>query len=284
MNLIIGQNKNQDDYFTNTNLSNLIDSFYEMVIKDIYSVQIVEKDTETESIYGSVIKEKLDVGDTRHIAFTSLLLQGVSPIEIAMLGGHTSLDSQDHYQGHSIFYADSEIIDFVTQRNTIHEKMDTTLKDIVFSKSKTPPRMINECIPTEDGVGYCTIDLKAELLDCISDCLRCKYWWCEPTNENFIEIEEYVKNDVIKPLERQIQVEEAYLKNLLEQPRTITVDGLVELEDQYSNDLSKTVKRLNRNITLNKYNIKSLSENKSVIDGLNKIFKEENLWLELKEL
>ena len=283
-----GQVKINEDYFTTTVLDVLINRFYETVMKDIYSVEIIdrkisEKNKKLTSIYGSRILDKLDIGDTRHIAFTSLLLQGVSPIEIAMLGGHTSLSSQDHYQGHALFYADSEIINLVTQRNFVHKDMDTTLKDIVFSKSETPPRNLKECIPTEDGVGYCTINLNLEKLDCTGDCLRCKHWWCEPTNENYIILEDYLKDNVIMPLEREILTEEAYLRNLLASKKTVSVDGALELEREYENELMRVVKRINRNVTLNKYNIKSLSENKSVIEGLQKISGGNNGWLELKE-
>lgn len=287
-NLKKGHVKINEDYFTTTVLSTLIDKFYEMVIRDIYSVEIIDKNIREKnkgltSIYGSRILDRLDIGDTRHIAFTSLLLQGVSPIEIAMLGGHTSLSSQDHYQGHALFYADSEIINLVTQRNFVHRDMDTTLKDIVFSKPEIPPRSLKECIPTEDGVGYCTINLNSEKLDCTGDCLRCKHWWCEPTKENYIILEDYLKDNVIKPLEREILIEEAYLKNLLANKKTVSVDGLLELEREYENELMRVVKRINRNVTLNKYNIKSLSENKSTIEGLQKIYGGNNGWLGLKE-
>ena len=280
------QNKINEDYFTNSVLSTLIDKFYDMVLKDIYSVEIVDKQENKglESIYGVRVLDKMDVGDTRHIAFTSLLLQGVSPIEIAMLGGHTSIKAQDHYQGHTIFYADSEIVSLVTQRDIVHPKMDSTLKEIVFSKSETPVRDIKSCIPTEDGVGYCLIDLDSEVIDCMGgDCIKCKHWWCEPTNENYIILEDYIKEHSINPLEKQIQCEEKYLKNLLANKKIVSIDGLMYLDKNYEDEVSRVVKRLNRNITINKYNIKSLSETGDAMEGLKKIFGGNKLWLELKE-
>ena len=264
-------NKN---YFTPTNLSYLIDQFYEEVMQKKYSVNIIDNKTKgLTSIYGSRILDKLDVGDTRHIAFTSLLLQGISPIEIAMLGGHTTLDAQYHYQGHAIFYADSQIINLTTQRNIVHESMDTALKDIVFKMPETPPRDTKECIPTDDGVGYCMIDLNSKILSCTGgDCTRCNHWWCEPTRDNYIILVDYYKDKIIKPIEEDILVEEAYLMNLLSNKKVISVGGLMELQPEYENELNKTIKRLNRNITLNKYNIKSLSDDNTVIGGLQKMF------------
>lgn len=272
--------KINENYFTITNLAYLIDQFYEEVMKKKYSIEIIDKNESKEltSIYGSRIIDKLDIGDTRHIAFTSLLLQGVSPIEIAMLGGHTTLDAQAHYQGHAIFYADSEIINLVTQRNIVHESMDTTLKDIVFKMPQTPPRDINKCIPTEDGVGYCMIDLNSKILSCTGgDCTRCNHWWCEPTRDNYIILVDYYKDKIIRPIEEDILVEEAYLMNLLSNKKTISVEGLMELEPEYENELNKTIKRLNRNITLNKFNIKSLSDDNTVIGGLQKMFDDRNI-------
>ena len=128
-----------------------------------------------------------------------------------------------------------------------------------------------------------SINLNLEKLDCTGDCLRCKHWWCEPTNENYIILEDYLKDNVIMPLEREILTEEAYLRNLLASKKTVSVDGALELEREYENELMRVVKRINRNVTLNKYNIKSLSENKSVIEGLQKISGGNNGWLELKE-
>lgn len=267
--------KIHENYFTPCNLSYLIDQFYEEVMEKKYSVDVIDNNRfkGLTSTYGSRILDKLDIGDTRHIAFTSLLLQGVSPIEIAMLGGHTTLDAQDHYQGHAIFYADSEIINLVTQRNIVHESMDTTLKDIVFKMPQTPPRDTKKCIPTDDGVGYCMIDLNSEILSCTGgDCTRCNHWWCEPTRDNYIIIVDYYKDKIIRPIEEDILVEESYLMNLLSNKKTISVEGLIELEPEYENELNKTIKRLNRNITLNKYNIKSLSDDNTVIGGLQKMF------------
>lgn len=309
--------KINEDYFTASSLSTLLDKFYKDVIEgiyqveviegnynlniiednheycsknenkkaDIYEVEVIENDYKikkiVESIYGSRIVQKMDLGDTRHIAFTSLLLQGVSPIEIAMLGGHTSIMSQEHYQGHSIFYADSEIINLVSERNTVHPDMDRSLKEILFSKPKNPPRELKDCMPSEDGVGYCTIDINSEKIDCKADCLRCKYWWCEPTNENYIILEEYLKINIISPIEEVLETQEKYLKQLLSQIKTENVNGLLELDKNYEEKLGTITKKIRTYTNINRFNIKALSPNKNIAEGLQKILGSEvTKWLE----
>lgn len=304
----LAHDKINEDYFTVSILSTLLDKFYKDVIEGVYEVEVIEgnynleiiednhdystdknenKKTDAyeievtengykikkvmESIYGSRIIQKMDLGDTRHIAFTSLLLQGVSPIEIAMLGGHTSIGAQDHYQGHSIFYADSEIINFVSERSTIHPDMDRSLKDILCSKSKKPPRELKDCMPSEDGVGYCTIDINSEILDCRADCLRCKHWWCEPTQENYLALEEYLKTKVISPIEEVIETQEKYLKQLLSQLKTENVNGLLELDKDYEEKLGTITKKIHTYTKINRFNIKALSPNKNMAEGLQKM-------------
>lgn len=131
----------------------------------------------------------------------SLLLQGGSLIEIAMLGGHTSLSSQDYYQGNSSFYADSEMTDFVSSK--MHRRSISTkaLKDIIFNKEKSEeaPRNLEQCIQTEDGVGYCTIDIDNDILACGDEefCIGCKHWWCS-------KVQEYLENNIASSINVKI--------------------------------------------------------------------------------
>lgn len=45
----------------------------------------------------SEIYSHITLGDTRHYAFCNMILQGMNPLVIAQIGGHTSLKSQMHY-------------------------------------------------------------------------------------------------------------------------------------------------------------------------------------------
>jgi hypothetical protein len=108
------RNKN---YFTNKSLAILLKNFYLEILQDRMGLKI-NFDNETdgkkdedlhESQIDYDIKRVLRPGDTRHIAFVSLMLQGYDQVEIARLGGHTNLKSQYHYFSHLEFWVDSEV-------------------------------------------------------------------------------------------------------------------------------------------------------------------------------
>lgn len=105
------------DYFTNNLLYILLKNFYKEILQDRMKLKINfnegtegkknEKLQEGQIIYD--INQVLRPGDTRHIAFVSLMLQGYDQVEIARLGGHTSLSSQQHYTNHIEFWIDVEV-------------------------------------------------------------------------------------------------------------------------------------------------------------------------------
>ncbi len=77
------EKKLYNEIFNAGALLTLLERFYEDVVFKKYKLSV---------------ERKINLNDTRHITFTSLLLQGISPIEIARLGGHTTLKAQYHYQ------------------------------------------------------------------------------------------------------------------------------------------------------------------------------------------
>ena len=232
------EQKIDEEYFSINVLGPMLKGFYKRIISNTYKYEV---------------ERQLNIGDTRHIAFTSLLLQGVSPIEIAMLGGHTSLSSQDHYQGNSSFYADSEMIDFVSSK--MHRRSISTkaLKDIIFNKEKSEeaPRNLEQCIQTEDGVGYCTIDIDNDILACGDEefCIGCKHWWCPKTQESFIEVQEYLENNIASSLHVKIQREKVFLQKLLSKPKTKQLNGVLDLDNDYEYKLKTSINKLNRELS-----------------------------------
>lgn len=261
--------KNDEDNFSVNVLGPLLDNFHK---------QILSKS------YGLNINDNIDLGDTRHLAFTSLLLQGVSPIEIAMLGGHTSLSSQDHYQGHTRLYVDSEIMTFIRNKKIVQEKGSKSLKERIFNMEEECKRDTEDCMPTEDGAGYCTIDLTSEDITCNGEnCLECNHWWCPPTNESFITVVKYLKENVIRPIDLAIKKESMFLEALLDNVKTKNVNGLLELDRDYENELQTVIKRLNRNILLNAETKKSLIDYNDFNKYLNIMAGGGDRWLEQKE-
>ena len=217
--------------FIRANLQRLINLFCNDIIKGVY------KDD-------SIVRTPR-VGDTRHLAFCSLMLQGISPVEIAMLGGHTSLYSQDHYVGHSKYYMNAEILKFISDVNTGKEVNHKTLKNIIFSKSKQCPKKVSECIKTDDGIGYCTADILSgsEICETERSCIFCSKWWCYPDNDNFIKAQQYLKTSSLEPLEQKLDEEEEFLRKLLKEAKVVTVSNLIEMEKSCQEDItSKSLK------------------------------------------
>lgn len=261
--------KIDEDNFSLNVLGPLLDSFQKQILSKSYGVNI---------------NDNIDPGDTRHIAFTSLLLQGISPIEIAMLGGHTSLSSQDHYQGHTRLYVDSEIMTFIRNKKIVQDKGSISLKKRIFNMDEECKKDTEDCISTEDGAGYCTIDLNSKDITCNGEnCLECNHWWCPPTNESFITVVNYLKENVIRPIDLAIKKESMFLEELLNNVKTKNVNGLLELERDYENELQTVIKRLNRNILLNAETKKSLIDYNDFNKYLNIMASGGNRWLEQKE-
>jgi len=211
-------NKKYTKMFTRGTLSRILKSFYRVIIKGIYEDNSITKE--------------LKIGDTRHLAFCSLMLQGVSPIEIAMLGGHTTLEAQCHYMGHADYYIESEIINYIGNNDVCKIISSKGLKGIIFNMPLTPHRSIGECIATEEGVGYCTLNLEEDisLCDNVLQCVYCSKWWCEPTNENFVKIRLFLENNVMASIQRSIQIEEQFLRKLLLQAKVVNISGLLEVD------------------------------------------------------
>lgn len=246
------------NYFSSDCLYRILDNFYKRVILKKY------KDFS--------IGKKVALGDTRHLAFCSLLLQGLSPIEIAMIGGHITLISQNHYIGHTSFYIDAEIINYfnndVLIKNTSHRK----LKNIIFNKDKEPTLKVQDERKTEDGVGYCVASNLKNNTFCenVPLCIYCSKWWCEPTNENYIKVKNYIENIVILDLEATIRKDEIFLDNLLRQSKSINLNGLEVLDKNYENEIKKSVNIIKSNadriVFLKKSLLELFSEENSIGD------------------
>ncbi|MGV3075060.1 hypothetical protein ACEE21_08065 [Clostridium baratii] len=230
------KNDKFSDRFDRSLLRNLLESFYNTIIKGYY------KDNS--------ITEKLSLGDTRHLAFSSLVLQGFSPLEIAMIGGHSTLEAQESYTGHVEYYIDSEILDYISKRNLDESLSTDTIFDIIHKKPAVCPKFIVDCHPTEDSVGYCTVNLNSdlELCDNVEFCVYCKKWWCEPTSENYIKIKKYLEESSLTPLQQQIKTEETFLFKLISDAKTVNLEGLLELDDSYKEEVAYATAKLKSSV------------------------------------
>lgn len=134
-------------------------------------------------------EDRLRPNDTRHLAFVSLMMQGHTPLEIARLGGHSTISAQYHYSGHTEHWVDCEVFKLLTKAKQFkkHSTHSSFIPDEVKLKVYNPE---GDC-KTKLKVGYC----KDKLQRCESKvCYFCSHWGITP--EEFIEKQEEIKADI----------------------------------------------------------------------------------------
>ena len=89
---------------------------------------------------------------------------------------------------------------------------------------------------TDDGIGYCLLNTDTnEFCDDVPYCSFCSKWWCEPTNDSYKAVRDYILNNEINPLQREIEVEEQFFIKLINQAKVLNINGLAELDKSDEN-------------------------------------------------
>lgn len=76
-------------------LENMLGTFFKKVVAERYGYEVLEKGSTDILRKGEI--ERINYGDTRHLAFLNLIVSGFNPYTIAQLGGHRSLSAQTAY-------------------------------------------------------------------------------------------------------------------------------------------------------------------------------------------
>ncbi len=184
-------------------LAQLITRFYDDVLNNKYELQINDKN-------------RLTPNSTRHLAFCSLLMQGISPVEIARLGGHKTIASQYHYSYHVEYWVDSEVFNLMKKfkQSTANEQSSVAYvpDEIKLVAYQPNPIGLNEEDFTKVEIGYCTDKLqRCETEECF---LGCRHWRITP--EEIIEKEEIIL-EKISEKRREIRELHAFIENLHKQ-------------------------------------------------------------------
>lgn len=198
------EDKLNPDYFSKSIFYNLLSSFYTNIVERKYKI--------TDS------KHHVCPNDTRHFAFFSLLLQGISPIEIALLGGHTSLIAQENYQQQVKYYLDSQLFKLlykrVSEKGYPQQKNIKNLKEIVFSMPSSADIDLDKCHSLD--VGYCTCNFEDDdSCENFDDCYFCSKWWCEPNNINYKIVIKQLKEISLKRVIKQLDNDANFLCKLV---------------------------------------------------------------------
>jgi hypothetical protein len=212
--------KKNMNYINRSNFESLLHRFYRNVVYGEYKI---------------TVKREVKPNDTRHFAFCSLLMQGISPIEIARLGGHSRIESQYHYSNHTEYFIDIEVKkltdgfklkDGRIQRSTF-QGHEITFEDIEDRSFQFPSKNNKTRYPME--IGFCTDELQR----CESDeCLLCKHWWIHPND--LVEVKPLIQKKILERKQKIIEIGN-FLKNLNE---NLTTDMLLK-DEAHPNTFTK---------------------------------------------
>lgn len=186
------------NYFNRLNFDTLLKRFYKEIVYDEYN---------------ETVQREIRPNDTRHFAFCSLLMQGYTPIEIARLGGHTTVEAQYHYSNHTEYYIDIEVkklIDGYMKKDGelrgTFEGQEISYDDIEKRSLQFPDN--NTRLPMD--IGYCTDKLQR----CESEeCMLCKNWWIHPVE--LIKIKPLIESKIRQRRNKIVEMG-IFLKNLNE--------------------------------------------------------------------
>jgi hypothetical protein len=88
------------DIVDTTRIARLLNNFLIEVVREKYGYTLLSKGEKYIDDFEVKEIEKILLGDTRHIAFCGMMLQGYNPLTIAQIGGHETLTEQLGYQSH----------------------------------------------------------------------------------------------------------------------------------------------------------------------------------------
>lgn len=173
----LGRNyKRNKDKITLQKFNILFKKFEKEVVEDIYHYEIVALGT-VES--GNQI-ERIRLGDTRHLAFMNMLMQGLNPLYIQRIGGHYTLEEQLSYCNHLDTFTSAKtyvLSKMLNNKNEVYYRnysdnvdwgLKQTEKELLGAKFYQLPKV-------KDGAGRCTstnfpTDCKCE------ECLFCEHF------------------------------------------------------------------------------------------------------------
>ncbi len=209
------------NYFSRTILKNLIARFYDEIVRQRYHYSIGRNN-------------EVKPNDTRHLAFISLMMQGISPIEIARLGGHQTIAAQYHYQQHTEYWVDSEVFKlmkkykFMEQNDKSPVKSSNIIPSEIKLKAYQPTK---STFKRELNIGYCTDELQRCQTD---ECILCPAWRISPEElllKEHLIAEKYAKRR--KNLEELI----AFLQNV---NRILLADDITRLDPKTFTEMKST--------------------------------------------
>lgn len=203
--------KDKKDKITLQKFNILFKKFEKEVVEGIYHYEIValgavEKDNQI---------ERIRLGDTRHLAFMNMLMQGLNPLYIQRIGGHYTLEEQLSYCNHLDTFTSAKtyvLSKMLNNKNEVYYRnysdnvdwgLKQTEKELLGAKFYQLPKV-------KDGAGRCAstnfpTDCKCE------ECLFCEHFIPEKDVAQTY-ISELKQNNL-----QNIEIKKELLKKLLKE-------------------------------------------------------------------
>lgn len=228
--------KTNPNKFTIGPFRDILNSFYEQIVFGKYNVVLSEAKSQ---FNGLVISRQLLPGDTRHLAFINLSRQGYHPVEIARIGGHVSIQTQNHYFNHIQNFVDLEILELITNIDLDSDK------NKMSDSSPSHERVISMSFIEKYLLRPIKTDIKIKMIDgyCTDPYQRCKVEDCWECDSWRISEEEFInKKDI---LARKIADSESEINGVIEHLKDL-YNGVISngKDDLYSYDSSEIRKEL----------------------------------------
>ncbi|WP_251552385.1 hypothetical protein [Neobacillus muris] len=207
---VMARQKINTNIFNHSELYNLLIDFYQKIVFEKYKFPIKTSNM-------------LKPNDSRHIAIFSLVMQGISPIEIARLANHRTISMQLNYAHHTEYWIDSEVFSLL-KKFKFTQKSPPIKKGLVLNKDSTialaahipndlkikalsPPTTPYWKKPLRE-IGYCSD--KQQRCE-TEDCIFCSHW--RSSYEELIKKKEIIKNK-IQDRKRNIDELVTFITNL----------------------------------------------------------------------
>lgn len=226
------QRTRQSEFLPPRQFNSLIDQFYREILKKKYK-------------YNQ--KEQISPGDTRHLAFCNMMLQGFNMLTIAIIGGHKRLDKQQGYWSHLTYFTESWVYN-LTEKHRRLMHVNTSLPDSSFTqhtrgsinkyKLYKDRDYTNNFLPVDYG-GCTDINYPS---NCTGDCRHCIHYIFSPRTDEINEGLAWL-NDYSELLKRKIN-EQVSMLMFLSKNMNYNLDELnYSLIDQ--ENLSSSANELN---------------------------------------
>lgn len=226
--------KRNSDYCGGKSFGNVLKHFRKEVITDMYGYCLVAKSDDDFPLNENEL-EMINIGDTRHIAICSMMLQGINEYTIAQLAGHATLTEQLTYCNHlesyttAYTYAMAKSFQNRIRLNSHSFGLAVKSKEMIFNR-RLEKDNLDEYVKLSNG--YCKSKNIPNECD-IDDCIFCPYF-IDSGNINFDLLEE--KNKII---DKEIKTKLDYIKWVVNEGRRVKDNYDLKVNTNSLNSLLK---------------------------------------------